>query len=369
MPLCYNQDTTTNWHGGSISDGAVTENTTTAEGSQNEGKYIRVENPATANLLWFAGAVTKGGWVGKTGPRALDIYVPNGAIVPLRTDKDCTIGDSIGVEDGEVVFTPVTGDGSPVPCAQVMETINRSSANGLVLAKLFDTGQQITATSAHFAPVRGKTGGRVYGLTIDGENFFVGTAAAQSYLVYIQGDKVTASTGDAYGGLLFMQANIEGANDSNYIFRGLNLSIDLEDSADLGSLYGANISISLKANTANIGNAVALQIDAQDLSSGTKDVFGGADIALNREGTAATEEFGLRLRTRGTINTAVNTVFRVDKDATDHGFVNLFNIESDAVDYVACQGDITVTTDDKAIPIVLAGTTYYLTATDGIPGA
>jgi hypothetical protein len=252
-----------------------------------------------------------------------------------------------------------------------METVNRSSVNGLVFAKLFETGQQVSGTNASFAPVRGKTGGRVYGVQINGDNFFVGTAAAQSYLLLVEGDKTADydSTGDAYSALAYFTGSNYAQNDTNYTYRGINCAISNRSGGTLGNMYGGNISISLKSGSGDITNGIALQVDAQDLTSGTKTNFGGLDVAINREGTAATEEFGIRVRTRGTINTAMNTVFRIDKGATDHGFVNLFNIESDGVDYVACQGDITVTTADKAIPIVLAGTTYYLTATDGIPGA
>ena len=74
----------------------------------------------------------------------------------------------------------------------------------------------------------------------------------------------------------------------------------------------------------------------------------------------------MQLRTRGTINTAVDTAIRISKDATDHGFINLFNIETDAVDVIAASGDITFTSSDKLIPIVFNGTTYYLVATDNV---
>ena len=458
MPLCYNYNSTDNWLGVSSIDftttaSSVTESGTTAEGNQNEGKFIRVFEPTVANVtevtpadgsavlthevagdpgeyeaegfnnikvnqwvtitgtdvtngtykvtavtqgeddttagtmtldmddatgttadvrviidnsLWHAGAVAGADHDGETGPKALDIYVPNGAIVPVRTDKDCSIGDSIGLEDGEEVYTAVTGDGSPVPCAQVMETINRSSTNGLVLAKLFETGQQITGANAHFKPVRGKTGSRVYGVKIDGDSFFVGTTAAQSYLLELSGDKAADydTTGDGYSAYLHISGSNYAQNDTNYTYRGINCGIANRSGGTLGSIYGANISISLKSSSGNITNGIACQIDAQDLTSGTKTCFGGLDVSINREGAAATEEFGMRLRTRGTINTAMNTVFRIDKDAADHGFVNLFNIETDAVDVISASGDLTFTTSDILIPIVFNTNTYYIVCTD-----
>ncbi len=369
MPVCYNYDTTNNIDGYDAGAGAA--QTTTAEGNQNEGKYVRVEDPVTANFDWFAGVVAGTEHEGKTGTGELwlEIYVPNGAIIPIRTDKNCTIGDALGISDASQVLEAVTGDGDPLSCALCMETVDRSNTTGLVLAKLFKTGQQISATNAYFAPVRGKTGSRVYGVTIDGDNFFVGTTAAQSYLLQLTGDKTDAydTTGDGYSALLFIQGSNYAQNDTNYTFRGINCNVTNRADGTLGSIYGGNISISLKQSSGNITNAIALQIDAQDLTSGTKAVFGGLDVAINREGAAATEEFGIRVRTRGTINTAMDTVFRIDKGATDHGFVNLFNIEADAVDYVACTGDVTTDSNDKVIPIVLGGSTFYLIAVDSIP--
>lgn len=372
--VCYNSDLAADWKEATtnrLSGDFGGENATTyVEGAQTyNARFLVVEKPADANLEHFAGVVVALGPNAGADGDTLDIApLVAGAVVPVYTDVSCTINQTVlGVSNGSYLAQLSTGDDSPLAIGVAVETVDRSNTNGLVWMRMFGA-PGIGRNQAYFAPSNDRNG-RCYGFYISGDDFFGGAAGAQEYLVMIQGDKTTASTGDAYGGLMYLQANVDAVNDSNYIFRGLNVSVDLEDSADLGSIYGANLSISLKANTADIGNAIACQIDAQDLSSGAKDVFGGLDVALNREGTAATEEFAIRARTRGTINTAVNTVFRIDKGATDHGFVNLFNIEADGVDYVACQGDITVTTADKAIPIVLGGTTYYLLATDGIPGA
>jgi hypothetical protein len=371
--VCYNSDLaadhkerTSAPHSNSLGGSVAT---TYAEGVQSyTARLFITEQPKSANLRHFAGIVKAlGPEAGGDGDMIEIFQLTEGAIVPVWTDANCVINTTVlGIDDGAYTLSQVTQGDEPLALGVAVETIDRSNTNGLVWMRM-NAAPGIGSSQMYLAPSNYRNG-RCYGVTISGDNFFGGTAGAQEYLVQIQGDKTVAATGDAYGGLLFIQGNIEGVNASNYIFRGINCALDLEDGADLGSIYAANFGISLKANTLGIGNAIAVQIDAQDLSSGAKDVFGGLDIALDREGTAATEEFGLRLRTRGTINTAINTVFRIDKGATDHGFVNLFNIEADAVDYVAAQGDVTVTTDDKAIPIVLAGTTYYLIAVDGIPG-
>lgn len=138
MPVCYNQDTTTNILGYSKSSSAI--GTTTAEGSQNEGKFLRVENPATANLAWFAGVVATSEYAGKTGPRWLDIYIPNGAIVPVRSYISSTVAtNALAIMNGQQYLgNPNAGttNGAARYVAVAMETVDRSSTAGLCLAKL-----------------------------------------------------------------------------------------------------------------------------------------------------------------------------------------------------------------------------------------
>jgi hypothetical protein len=131
MPLCYNYDSTTNIDGYDKTDGA---GTTTDEGHQNEGKYNRVEDPVTANLAFFAGVVAGSDWSGKTGTGGiwLDIYVPNGAVVPVRTDASTTVGVTLlGIANGS---TLCASGGRAIALA--METVDRSTDNDIVLAIL-----------------------------------------------------------------------------------------------------------------------------------------------------------------------------------------------------------------------------------------
>jgi hypothetical protein len=139
MPVCYEFDATTNWMGvdGSTIDftttaSSITESTTTAEGYQNEGKFIRVEDVDDDNVHAFAGVVAGADHAGETGPCALDIYIPNGAIVPVRTDASTTVGvTALGIANGSQLCA---SGGRPVAVA--WETVDRSEVNGIVLAKL-----------------------------------------------------------------------------------------------------------------------------------------------------------------------------------------------------------------------------------------
>lgn len=139
MPVCYNFDTTDNWTGASVAaTGIVTETGTTAEGLLNEGKFIRVESPSSTNILYFAGVVCQGGYCGKVGPVVIEIFVPNGAIVPVRAGIETTVGRTV------LCVLPTTAYlGNPLnatrgrPVAIAMETnATLDTANGLVLAKL-----------------------------------------------------------------------------------------------------------------------------------------------------------------------------------------------------------------------------------------
>lgn len=138
-PLCYNQDTTTNWLGVSSIDAtstasSITESSTTAEGSQNEGKFIRVEKPAAANQRFLAGFVTGSG-DGITGPCAVDIHVPNGAVIPVWTDRSVSIGDAAYTEPATYTI-PNDAVAGGLQIGWFMETVDRSSTAGVALAKV-----------------------------------------------------------------------------------------------------------------------------------------------------------------------------------------------------------------------------------------
>ena len=143
MPVCYNYDTTDNWLGVASIDftstaSTITESGTTAEGSQNEGKFIRVERPVNGNLLHFAGVVAGADHEGETGPKAIDIYVPNGAIVPVRCDVDTTSGTTIlSIAEGEEELGLHTGNSTTRAVGIAMETETALDGTaGITLCKL-----------------------------------------------------------------------------------------------------------------------------------------------------------------------------------------------------------------------------------------
>ena len=158
MPVCYDYDTTDNWLGVASIDftstaSSITESGTTAEGAQNEGKFIRVEIPSASNLGHFAGVVAGADHEGETGPKAIDIYVPNGAVVPVRCDVDTSTGVTIlAMTSGEEELGFLAADSRSIAIAMEDETGLDGTA-GVTLAKLdpdmfsFNYGTSATAYS------------------------------------------------------------------------------------------------------------------------------------------------------------------------------------------------------------------------------
>lgn len=144
MPVCYMFDTTTNILGydkGAGGDPKCQDTpTTTAEGNQNEGKFLIVETPNDDNLLWFAGVIASSSKCGRsvaaTSYEWIEIYEPNGAVVPVRCDVDTTVGVTIlAITSGETELGFLGADSRPVAIAMETETDLDSTA-GITLAKL-----------------------------------------------------------------------------------------------------------------------------------------------------------------------------------------------------------------------------------------
>ncbi len=152
-----------------------------------------------------------------------------------------------------------------------------------------------------------KTTGDFYGLLIDVGDVFRGAGATgpRSWGVGILGDKTegiltTAGCDDA---LLRISGNNYVANAEIFYFRGLNCNVSNRADGIVGGLENL-ISVSAKQES-TASTIKGLNVDMQNLSADTPDECGGLDVSINREGGVATKEYGIKVRTRGTINTAI----------------------------------------------------------------
>ena len=209
------------------------------------------------------------------------------------------------------------------------------------------------------------TTGDFYGLLIDVGDVFRGAGAAgpRSWGVGILGDKTagiitTAGCDDA---LLRISGSNYVANEEIFYFRGLNASVSNRSGGVVGGLENL---ISVSAKVGSVQSTVkGLNVDAQDLAADTGDEFGGLDVSCNREGGVNTKEYALKLRTRGTINTALKTAILIEK-GTDLGFLNLLEVDAAAsVGAYASTGDApALATGDIMIPVKIGASTYYIPA-------
>ncbi|TES90645.1 MAG: hypothetical protein E3J87_09595 [Candidatus Cloacimonadota bacterium] len=328
MPVCYD-NSTTNWFGGSVANtGEITVSTTTAEGSQNEGKYIRVENPNADNVSMFAGVVKRGGWVGTTGPSVLDIYIPNGAVVPVRTDSNCLIDQTIlAVTTGsQELGVPLVADSRSVAIAR--ETIDRGTA-GLVLAELNTSRfvyQDMGGTALSVDDADTTTATMVNHINVK----FLGTASTNLGL-YCNG--TIAGAGACLSGMWYFETHIT-ATPAN-VCHALGAALCLNgDDAKLASSSG-EISAAFRASVWTLGTTAA------DLSDG--DVTAILCTSYIDDGvTTPGSIYGLYFHS---------------SDATYHVFTHLFGVRHALdVGFIAKSSAAV----SHVIPISVAGTNYWL---------
>jgi hypothetical protein len=329
MPVCFNYDTTTNILGWSDSSGA--KGTTTAEGYQNEGKFLRVEDPVTANLQWFAGVVAGNEYAGKTGPRWLDIYVPNGAIVPVRSYISSTVGvNALAIMNGTQYFgrpTAGMGNGAARYVAVAEETVNRSSTAGLCLAKLIP--DQFMYQTAGTAKMVIATAG-----TVETIANFINVHSAQ-----------TTGTFTA----LFVRSEIDTA-----------------DSGDVAlAVYGEANVLGVAAGSYCIGNRFSLNLWGGTQTAGYIHAL-GAEIyeeGANLTGSTVISPLFLRTQIDATNPPAANSHYMMTCrcDGADKPDGLLYAVSADAIKFEAVSSG---TTASHHIPIRVAGTTYYILVED-----
>ena len=186
----------------------TTTNAITLDMTAAEAAAVTTQTDVTVqidNISTPAGVVAKGGWCGKAGPRVIDIYVPNGAVVPVRTDQNCVLGRTIlAINSNEQHLTaPLASYARPVAIA--WETADRGTTAGLVLAKLdlniflYQKGDNAALL------VDDKDTGDVIANRIDVE---FSQATGNCMALSIKGTSSAGAASNGYGLALYAQADI-----------------------------------------------------------------------------------------------------------------------------------------------------------------
>jgi hypothetical protein len=181
-----------------------------------------------------------------------------------------------------------------------------------------------------FAPTRSEDD-YAYGITVSSDTFFTGEAAQKSYLVYISGDRPDGAeaSGDSNDALLRISGNNYAENDTNYIFRGINASINNRDGGVLGRL-DHNLGVQGKSG-GTVGTLLGLMVTAENYGT-VSDLFGGIDVLLKNEAAVATAEFGIRIRNENnSIAGPVAAAVQITDTGANTGWTSLIKQSGDAV--------------------------------------
>ena len=158
--LCYDRDYAT---------AATGETATDAWGKRGQV----VAAPATTNNGSFAGVAVRSYDANANG-QWIEIAVP-GSIVQVYTNQNCTIGDKafitclVGANAGIFGAAGFMGKGT----ARVLQTVNRSSTHGLVLAELMDGPESDLVQEIATATL---TAGGALTLQVGGQIRYIGPA-------------------------------------------------------------------------------------------------------------------------------------------------------------------------------------------------
>ncbi len=127
-------------------------------------RAYRVEKPATANLKYFAGVVDAE-CAGRTGPGWISIIEPRpnpGCLVNVHTDQNCTLGTT-KLAAKNASYAAGAAAATTVMIATAIQTVDRSSTNGVVLAQLEGASSVEVDSAANVAVLTDSTSGTTDG--------------------------------------------------------------------------------------------------------------------------------------------------------------------------------------------------------------
>jgi len=136
-----------------------------------------------------------------------------------------------------------------------------------------------------------------YGFRIDSDDFFTSTAASKNYMLMLGGDRQAAydATGDSNDAYFRVSGSNYGQCDSNFILRGVNVSVTNRDSATLGHLENFMGVQNKSAGTVS-GNLFGCTVIAENYGTAESAVYGMDIISRNEHNGNEGDTGVLRLR-------------------------------------------------------------------------
>lgn len=332
--VCYNSDSDTD-HKERTADPThlgLTEDTY-ADGAQDKtGRMFIVEKPSDDNEEAFAGIVKCLGPKAGADGDMIEIWVPNGAMLPCYVEADCVVRRTpLYVKSGSYYLND---DGSKI-VGLAQETITRTTA-GLCWVKV-DRQLNLNAISTVYLPAASGDA-RIKQLQVRSDST-VGTSI-KAYNMY--GAFYGTGTGGCNAGFLSVTVEQRGASCVSHIV-GIMAQARVKGSSDLTAVLSAGIDL--------VGIFAAAGCPYTTYATMTGNVYAiRSKLMLN---TAVAGKAAQILFERTGAN-AADYLF----EAGDLGSIGGHVITSDP----------TPVADDVAIPVKIGGLNYYLIATadDGI---
>ena len=166
----------------------------------------------------------------------------------------------------------------------------------------------------------------IYRFDDNGAGIMSGGAAQKTYFMYLNAARLSAATGDSNDAMLRINFNNYAANDSNFIMRGLNISIANRSGGTLGQLIGGSIGSQQKSG-GTCPTICGLTVTPENYGTCATE-FGGIDIILKNEGAQATTSYGIRVRsTEASGMAAIGAAVHVSNTSTN-GFTYILDCTS-----------------------------------------
>lgn len=197
-----------------------------------------------------------------------------------------TLSSTLGVTGATTLSSTlgVTGATTLTGAATLSSTLAVSATSTL-------SGPIVSTPTRHLGPY-------AYGVDINTDTFFTGSAAQKSYLLSIRGDRTVdyAATGDSNDAYIKISGNNYAANDSNFILRGVNTGINNRSGGTLGVLEAGSFGAQNKSGGTS-PTVRGLTVTPENYGT-TATEFGGIDIVLKNESNATpvTTSYGIRVR-------------------------------------------------------------------------
>lgn len=223
---------------------------TYAEGAQEfTGRLFVVEEPLTANLMSFAGIVKSLGPKDGADGDMIEIYVPNGAVVPCWIDASVTLDATIlGIRNGEA---DLSYPGRPIGIAK--ETIDRTTA-GLCWVKIdpdafvYQSGQVNTSLVGYVANTMQNTyiatSGTVCGLMVHTTSSGVVATSQNAWSVLAYLAVSGGSTGTGYNRASLSQLQLSGTYNNGGIY-----------------MYGAHVQVAGTPTLTHVQRVAGLSVE------------------------------------------------------------------------------------------------------------